>query len=369
MLPLGERTIAHSLAEHDYDVGYIGKWHLASSGPSGGPDDFRTKPVPPERRGGYGDFWLASDVLEFTSHSYDGHMFDADMNRREFPAGRYRVDVLTDWVIAHLQSRTHEKPFFLFVSYIEPHHQNDHEHYEGPHGSKAQFADFHPPADLLGLKGDWAAEYPDYLGCVNSLDHNVGRIREELDRLGLGERTVVIYTSDHGSHFRTRNDEYKRSCHDGCIRVPLIALGPGFTGGQTIDSLASLIDLPPTILQAAGVSPPRHMRGRALQELVSGRATDWPQEVFLQISESHCGRAIRTRKWKYSVRAPDKSGQDASSDAYVEDFLYDLEQDPHERENLVASAKHASIRRALSDTLIRRMVEAEESAPQILPRE
>jgi len=367
MLPPDEKTIAHHFSEHGYEVGYIGKWHLASTGPIGGPDDFRVKPVPPERRGGYKDYWLASDVLEFTSHSYDGHMFDGDMQRRDFPEGRYRVDAHTDWVLEYLQTRTGEKPFFLFVSYIEPHHQNDHNHYEGPHGSKERFKDFVTPGDLVGTEGDWCAEYPDYLGCIHSLDENLGRIRAELERLGLAENTLLIYTSDHGSHFRTRNAEYKRACHDGCIRIPMVACGPGFSGGKVIDAMVSLIDLPPTLLTTADIAPPETMRGRALQSLVDGTAQNWPEEVFLQISESHCGRAIRTRRWKYSVRAPDKTGQDPASDLYVEDFLYDLDADPHERHNLVDSTAHTAIRRELAGILIRRMVEAGESAPVIIP--
>ena len=367
MLPLHERTIAHTLSENGYEVGYIGKWHLASCGPTGGPDDFRTKAVPPERRGGYNDYWLASDVLEYTSHSYDGHMFDANMDQREFPEGRYRVDAQTDWVLEYLQTRSDQKPFFLFVSYIEPHHQNDHEHYEGPRGSKERFKDFYPPGDLVGTGGDWREEYPDYLGCIHSLDQNLGRIREELGRLGLEDDTLIFYTSDHGSHFRTRNNEYKRSCHDGCIRIPLILHGPGFSGGRIITDLVSLIDLPPTVLTAAGIAPPGSMRGHALQPLADGDARDWPEEVFVQISESHCGRAIRTQRWKYSVRAPDKTGHDPDSDLYVEDFLYDLENDPHERNNLVQSAEHAKIRAELSETLERRMAEAGEGVPTVVP--
>jgi hypothetical protein len=135
-------------------------------------------------RGGY-DYWLAADVLEFTSHGYDGHMFDGNGNKRVFPDGRYRVDAQTDWVIEYLQSRKrNEKPFFLFVSYIEPHHQNDHGHYEGPQGSKDTFKEFVTPGDLVDTAGNWREEYPDYLGCINSLDRNLGRIRDALEALG-----------------------------------------------------------------------------------------------------------------------------------------------------------------------------------------
>jgi len=368
MLPIDENTIAKRLSATGYEVGYIGKWHLASYGPLDGPDNYRTRPVPPERRGGYVDYWLASDTLEFTSHSYDGHMFDADGNRVEFPPHRYRADVLTDWAIDYLRSRTGERPFFLFLSYIEPHHQNDHNRYEGPHGSEEKFKDFVIPGDLVGTEGDWRENYPDYLGCCNSLDANLGRLRAELDRLGLTEDTLVIYTSDHGSHFRTRNSEYKRACHEGCIRVPMIMYGPGFKGGRIIDDLVSLVDLPPTVMEAAGLPVPDSMRGRPLQPLMQGTPEDWPQEVFLQISESQVGRAIRTKRWKYSVRAPHRDGRnDPDSDRYVEDFLYDLQNDPHEKYNLVRHPFYAALRAELAETLKRRMAEAGEEMAEILP--
>lgn len=367
LLPIDERTIAHLLSEGGYEVGYIGKWHLASFGERGGPDDFRTRPIPPARRGGYKDYWLAADALEFTSHSYDGHMYDGAGNRREFPEGQFRVDAQTDWVIEYLQTRTGDRPFFLFISYLEPHHQNDHDHYEGPRGSKERFADFVVPGDLAETDGNWHEEYPDYLGCVNSLDANLGRVRAELAKLALTDNTLIFYTSDHGSHFRTRNGEYKRSCHDGCIRIPMVAYGPGFGGGKVFDQLTSLIDIPPTLLAAGGIAAPMAMRGRPLQQLVEGTAADWPEEVFLQISESHCGRAIRTARWKYSVRAPDMTGSDPSSDVYVEDFLYDLQADPHERDNLVAEPSLAGVRAELAATLTRRMAEAGEDVPEIRP--
>ncbi|HMF30096.1 MAG TPA: sulfatase-like hydrolase/transferase [Candidatus Lokiarchaeia archaeon] len=366
-LPPGEKTIAHYLSEAGYEVGYIGKWHLASNH-NFGSSNYRTKPVPPELRGGYKDFWLASDTLEFTSHAYDGHMFDEDGKRRDFPPGRYRADVLTDWTIQYLHSRNGELPFFLFVSYIEPHHQNDRFHYEGPIGSKERYKDFIVPKDLEGLRGDWKREYPDYLGCINALDANAGRIRAEIESLGLAGNTVIIYTSDHGSHFRTRNSEYKRSCHDGCIRIPLIIFGSDFTGGKVQRELVSLIDLPPTILTLGGVTLPAYMRGRPLQGLVQSTPKHWPEEVFLQISESQCGRAIRTKQWKYSVRAPHARGSDPASDVYAEDFLYDLEADPFEHNNLIRSPEYFEVRKHLAERLKQIMTQIGESNPSIIPK-
>ncbi len=362
-LPLHQRTIAHHLSDAGYEVGYIGKWHLASTGGTGYEEvNYRARGVPPERRGGYRDFWIASDVLEFTSHAYDGHMFGADGNRVAFDG--YRVDGQTDMVLDYLSTRDGEKPFFLFVSYIEPHHQNDHGRFEGPHGSKQKYADFVVPGDLAPLTGDWPEEFPDYLGQCNSLDHNLGRIRQRLADLGLTDDTVLIYTSDHGCHFRTRNAEYKRSCHDGCIRIPMVAYGPGFTGGRLVNEMASLIDMAPTILTAGGVEVPDAMRGRALQQVVDGTPADWPREAFLQISESQCGRAIRTHRWTYSITAGPSR---ADSAEYREDFLYDNEADPHQHANLVADPEYADVRAELQSRLLRRMEGASEAVPRVLP--
>ena len=363
-LPTDERTIAHWMSEAGYELGYVGKWHLASTGRE---HNYRTRAVPPERRGGWRDYWLASDVLESTSHAYDGHMFDAEMKRVDLPEGRYRVDCVTDFALEYLRTRDGKRPFFLFVSYVEPHHQNDHNRYEGPEGSKERFGGYELPGDLVGAEGDWRENLPDYLGCCASLDENLGRMRARLDELDLGRNTLVFYASDHGSHFRTRNAEYKRACHDACIRIPMVACGPGFSGGRVIDELVSLIDVPPTLLAAGGVEAPEYMRGRALQGLVDGSAEGWPEEVFLQISEAQVGRAVRTKKWKYSVSAPDRNGRsDPWCEKYVEEFLYDLYADPHERKNLVREPELASVRAELAETLKRRMLEAGEEEPVIV---
>jgi arylsulfatase A-like enzyme len=375
-LPMDQKTVAHWMSEAGYEVGYLGKWHLASTDKdkqtADNPAiDLCRAPTPMERRGGYKDFWLASDVLEFTSHGYDGHMFDGEGRRREFPAGRYRADVLGDWTLEYLDSRTGEQPFYLFLSFIEPHHQNDHKCYEGPHGSKERFKEYDVPGDLAGTQGDWRANYPDYLGCCAALDENLGRIRARLEARGWLDNTLILFTSDHGSHFCTRNGEYKRSCHDGCIRIPMVARGPGFRGGRTVGELASLIDIPATVVAAGGTAHPLTFRGRPLQGLVDGTARDWPQEVFLQISENHVGRAIRTRRWKYAVKScggPTSSGNpNLGAAAYEESFLYDLAADPHERTNLVADPAFAGVRTELAGVLKRRMAEAREPVPEIRP--
>lgn len=371
-LPENVTTIADRFNENGYETAYIGKWHLASTGDVsneeiGKEEAFHTTAIPFRKRGGYKDYWLAADCLEATSHAYGGYMFDTDNNRVDFEG--YRVDRQTDYVIDYLNNRKTDKPFFLFTSYLEPHHQNDCNHYVGPEGSKEKFKNYNIPEDLKNFSGDWNEEYPDYLGCCESLDRNVGRIVETLKKLSKYDETVIIYTSDHGSHFMTRNDEYKRSCHDSCIHIPLIISGREFVGGKRIKELVSLIDLPKTLLDIAGIALPEELQGNSLLKLVTGASGVWPKEVFLQISESQVGRAIRTDKWKYSVSALDKDGiLDMSSDHYTEEFLYDLENDPNELINLVSDPKYEPVRENLKKILIRRMLQAGERAPVISNR-
>jgi arylsulfatase A-like enzyme len=357
-LPSEATTLAHHFKRAGYEVGYIGKWHLGGT---------RDQPVPAERRGGYSDFWLGADLLEFTSHPYGGGYFDGDNQLVEFQG--YRVDSQSDHVIDYLRSRDGERPFFLFLSYLEPHHQNDMQRYVAPDGYAERYRDARAPADLAAHpEGDWPANLADYYGICADLDENLGRIRAELERLGLAENTIILFTSDHGSHFRTRNAEYKRSCHEAAIRIPLIGWGGPFAGGRVVDELVSLIDVPPTLLDVAGIAVPEDFHGRSLLPLARGEATTWPQEVFVQISESQVGRALRTRRWKYGVDAPERHGwDDMDSPVYVEQYLYDLEHDPHELHNLAGDPAHRSIADELADRLVQRMVAVGEEPPRIAP--
>jgi len=151
--------------------------------------------------------------------------------------------------------------------------ENDCNCYQGPHGSPERWGNYKVPGDLAGHAGDWQKNYPDYLGCCNALDGALGRIRSKIEEKGIKEDTLLIYASDHGSHFRTRNSEYKRDCHDSCLRIPMIAYGPGFMGGKVYDGLTSLIDIPRTILAAAGDNTPEDWQGISLQDQLGGTKT------------------------------------------------------------------------------------------------
>jgi arylsulfatase A-like enzyme len=354
-IPLGSsaRTLAHYFGEAGYDTAYIGKWHLADS-----------EPVPAEQRGGY-RHWLASNALEFTSEPYNTVVYDDECRPVKLPG--YRVDALTDAAICYVAAHRDE-PFFLFLSFLEPHHQNHLDDYPPPDGYRERYTGRWMPADLAALGGSAHQHLGGYFGMVKRLDEALGRLLDALKSLGQRERTIVLFTSDHGNHFKTRNAEYKRSCHESCIRVPAALCGPGFEGGGQMQQLVSLVDLPPTLLDAAGLPVPALMQGRSVLSLLRREAVTWPEEVFLQISESQVGRAVRTARWKYSVVARDRDGnRDLAADCYEEEYLYDLQADPHELANLVGLDSHREVARVMRDRLIRRMVEAGEAAPEIRP--
>ncbi|MCM3627812.1 sulfatase-like hydrolase/transferase [Paenibacillus glycanilyticus] len=351
-LPDDAKTLAHYFNEAGYQTGYIGKWHLASG----------IGAVPENMRGGY-QYWLAANCIELTSDAYDTVVYNNDNEAVKLPG--YRVDALTDAAIRYMDQKK-DDPFFLFLSYLEPHHQNSWDNYPAPKGYDARYGGGqYVPSDLAALGGTTHAHLAGYYGMVKRLDEALGRIHDALISLDLDEDTIIMFTSDHGCHFKTRNSEYKRSCHESSIRVPTAFSGGRFKSGGRIQELVSLVDLPPTLLDAAGIPVPEEMQGRSILPLLRGEKEEWPQEVFVQISESQVGRAIRTKRWKYSVTSP--ASNEANAERYVEDFLYDLQADPYELNNLVTSKSHAGIREELRETLIRRMQEAGEEAPVILP--
>lgn len=373
MLPKGVKTLADYIQEAGYETAYVGKWHLASDdGPDRPAVDHTVTAIPRELRGGYSGYWRAADVLEFTSHGYDGFVFDENNRRVDFKG--YRADRITDMALDFFDGYDGKKPFFMTISHIEPHHQNDRGHYEGPEGSREKYKNFVLPEDLRVLGGNAREEYPDYLGQCASLDENLGRLVARLKERGLYENTVILFASDHGSHFKTRNrdshlcggDDYKRSCHDACLRVPLVIAGGPFRGGLAVEELVSTASLPKTILALAGVDVGDAMIGENLLDVVEKKDHNRVNQVFAQISESRVGRCLRTERYTYSVYAPGVNGFEApSADRYADDFLYDLEKDPWQLHNVVSDPAYAQVKESLRRSLLDWIRRAEGAQPVI----
>lgn len=354
-LKADQTTLGHYFNDAGYDTAYIGKWHLANV--RLGHRDWKQDPVPIESQGGY-KYWLAADAVEFTSDAYRTVFFDREGTPVRLPG--YRVDAQTDAAIRYLDGREGTNPFFLFLSYLEPHHQNHTDDYPAPLGYEERYRSRWMPPDLQALGGSAHQHLSGYWGMIKRLDEALGRLIEALWSMGELDNTIILFTSDHGNHFKTRNAEYKRSCHDSSIRIPAAAIGPGFTGRGEVQNLFSLVDLAPTLLNACGIPIPDSMEGRSIMPVVHRETTDWDDEIYVQISESQVARALRTRRWKYCVVAHDKDPiKDSYSQSYSEDCLYDLQSDPYELKNLVHFDSHRAVAESLRSRLLSRMKDIE----------
>jgi arylsulfatase A-like enzyme len=361
MLP----TLASELHKAGYSTNLIGKWHLApSTEAAGGGTGF----VKPEWRGGFMDLFEGSNALEHTTHPYEGTIYDGDGKEITYK-DEYRVDFITDRAERFLRQKQ-DRPFFLFLSQLEPHQQNDMDNrIIGPNGSTDKFKNSYVPPDLRDLPGNWQQELPDYYGACEAIDASVGRVRKILDEEKLADNTIFVFLSDHGCHFMTRNQEYKRSVHNASTHVPLLIHGPGFEGAQQITQMVGLIDLAPTLLEAVGVAAPQSMKGHNLMPLLQDEKAraGWPNEHLIQISESMTGRAIRTKDWTYCVAEITGTTNQMAATTYQEYQMYDQRNDPYEQVNLAGRKEFRKQADELRDRLKKLLVAAGEPEPEIRP--
>lgn len=199
---------------------------------------------------------------------------------------------------------------------------------------------------------DWAPIVSRYYGIISQLDEAIGRIFSILDKLGVSENTIVIYTSDHGDlcgAHRMMDKHYV--LYEEVIKVPLIIRWPKRIHGNRICEkfVYNFLDLPPTILQWLKSDVPDFFAGRSLVELLDGEeVADWRNEVVSTYNGQQFGlytqRMIRNRQWKYIWNTTDI------------DELYSLEEDPCELVNRIYDPKFSSILKELREKLYRQLI-------------
>lgn len=342
MLPPEHRTLAEPFAAAGYRTHYIGKWHM----------DGADKPgfVPPGwRRRGFATFegfnrghYYPSGAQYFSN---EGELLRPDV---------YEPTYQTDLAIDFLRRRKEAaEPFFCYLSWGPPH---------TPYRPPAEWNRYDPerivwrdnvprarredPATRRGLAG--------YYGLCESLDHEMGRLLEALDQLGLGDDTLLVFTSDHGDMHGSHGLEHKGKPEDESLHVPLFMRWPGrIAGGQRPETLLTSIDLMPSILSAAGLAAPEGLTGRDRWAAAVGGSVD-VASVYTQGAMTRAGgggnarRASRAGEWRCLVSATHKlivrRGQPGGE-------LFDLERDPYEMNNLFEERSQAALR----DELLKQM--------------
>ena len=388
-------TFPKVMKQAGYSTNFIGKWHLGppsgeAAAPAAGappqtpgantpygrgpapavriPPLATRGPVKREHRGGFLDLWEGANELEWTSHAYEGDLYDGDGKAIHFE-NRYRADFMTDRAQLFLRSQAARSPFLLCLSYLEVHHQNDKDTYDPPKEYAGRYPNPYIPGDLRALPGSWPSQLGDYYACVAKMDEIMGTLRKMLVETGLDRNTIVMFTSDHSNHFRTRNAEYKRSPHESSIHIPLVIEGPGFNRGLEISELVSQIDYAPTLLTACGLQAPQSMQGRNFMRLLDRKTEPWRNEVYIEISEFITGRCLRTPQYTYAISTPKAPGWRAAANAekYVEYMLYDNLADPHQLVNLAGRTPYQQVTADLRKRMLARMKESGDPAATIEP--
>ncbi len=190
-----------------------------------------------------------------------------------------------------------------------------------------------------------------YYACISFIDFQVGRVLDTLEATGQLDNTLILLTSDHGEHLGDYECFGKRSMHDSCARVPMLAALPGrFEGGQRCEKLANLVDVMPTILSAAGCDTSAlTMDGIDVHDLLQGVSERGV--VYSQINEK--GGATYTavtERWKYAYSAPDQ-----------QEYLFDSMVDPLETRNRAGLPTTREILKTLREQTITFFVEGGET--------
>jgi len=176
-----------------------------------------------------------------------------------------------------------------------------------------------------------------------AVDDSLGRIMATLEKASALDNTVIVFTSDHGYFYGEHGlNEERRLAYEETIRIPLlIRYPPRIKAGSTASELVLTIDLAPTVLSLAGLTPPATMEGRSLVPILNGEPRDWRKSFLVEYySDTVFPRvltmgyaAVRTDRYKYIEY----------SELQNMNELYDLQADPYEERNLISAPAAAPI--------------------------
>jgi arylsulfatase A-like enzyme len=192
--------------------------------------------------------------------------------------------------------------------------------------------------ELLKYKYQWYMQ--DYLACVASIDENVGRVLDYLDKNNLTKNTLVVYNGDQGMYLGENGWFDKRWMYDVSMQAPLLMRWPGhIKSGSVNNNMVQNIDYAPSILGAAGISPPSWMQGINLIPYISGKAKTIPRhELYYRFYEYYADHTVLphlgVRGERYKL---------IYFHTVNEWELYDLKKDPQEQQNLIRSPAHRQI--------------------------
>jgi arylsulfatase A-like enzyme len=246
------------------------------------------------------------------------------------------------------------KPFFLAVGFLKPH---------VPLKAPKEFFDLYDPAqmplppdfdteprvipgvprdefrqnlDLFTSRAFTTAEAREamraYYACVSYMDAQLGRLLDELGKLGLSKNTIIVFWGDHGWHLSEKGMWAKGTLFEVSARGPMIIADPRRkSAGRASPRTVQYLDMYPTLADLCGFPRPKHLEGASLRPLLDdpGAPCDRPAYT-VQVRGWFIGRSVRTERWRYTEWDEGRRGA----------ALYDHDADPHEMRNLAADPAH-----------------------------
>jgi arylsulfatase len=364
-------TMMSALAEAGYQTHGVGKMHFTPDGQA--LRGFERRDRAEELAGPEGDDYAAWLHAQGFDHVVDTNGPRGEMyyipQPAQMPARAHGSYWVADRSIDFLRQRDRSRPFFLWSSFIHPHPPFSppvpwNKLYRAPamplpkrppdahnlwtHINRVQnrykFRDAGIDDNLLRVMKAY------YYACVSFIDYNAGRILQTLEETGELENTLIVWSSDHGEFLGDYDCFGKRSFLKSAANVPLVARFPErFKAGQRVDAPASLVDIMPTFLAAAGVTRDAlQLDGIDLAELAarpaqrpfvfghyqSGEATDYNRALYMALSQ----------RWKYIYSAAENR-----------EFLFDLRVDPDETRNRAETAGYLGHTRAMRGAMIEQL--------------
>jgi len=335
-------SLPQLLKGNGYATALIGKWHL------GWKDEFR-----PAAHGFEYFFGFKSGFVDYYQHTAGGASplkEDLFENDRPVRVRGYLTDVITERAVQFIEQHA-RKPFFVDVSYSAAHWP--YQRPDDPTPARDNGRHLTPFDDPTSTRAD-------YVAMVERMDQGVGRILEALERTGVSDRTLVIFTNDNGGEWLSRNAplfHHKGTVWEGGIRVPTIIRWPGrIPGGSVSRQVGITMDLTASVLAATGTTVPSDARpdGVNLLPVLQARSAELERTLFWRVSGARSQQAVRSGAWKLVVDAG-------------RPMLFNLVADVGERNNMIG--QRPEIARRLQPLLAAWQAQVDEEAKRTTGRD
>jgi N-acetylglucosamine-6-sulfatase len=359
--PPGNIYFPQYLQKAGYQTAFFGKWHMGEEAAADNP------------RPGF-NHWES-----FKGQGvYYNPTLNIDGKQVSYGDSTYITDLLTEHALNWLKGRDRSKPFFLYLShkavhsplapakrhlgiyknqpYLKPstYYQtldgnDEYKKLHWPEWVKQQRYSWHGVDYLYHSHEDIEDLVDTYCETLMGVDESIGSVMDYLKNEGLDKSTLIIYMGDNGFSFGEHGLIDKRHFYEESVKVPFLMYCPEIfsEGGKTVTKMAQNIDVPPTILSAAGLQSPASMPGKSLLPLLRGDSTSWRDKIFYEYY------------WEYDFpMTPTVFGVRTDKFKYIRYYgiwdtneLYDLEKDPNETTNLVYKPEYKEVVTRMTDEL------------------